>query len=145
MILKLALYYALTIFALSIMVSIFSKRKAILISSAVFLVFFTFLNCSASNIILFFVNLQNFLVSVYDTVFDKVKILAENGSTNLIKRVGTFMVALIIALVKIKNTPVMALNPQISLDVIPYYHPIYLKKIHRSTQNINLIFERYNC
>ena len=145
MVLKLLVYYSITIFCLTAIVAFFSKRKAVLIASAIFMVFFAFFNFFSTSLVLFFLHLQNLMVSIYDTIFDKIRLLSESGGTNVIKRLGVFFVALFMAIVMIKNTPFIWVGPRIVMNLFTIPPRLVAVINRQDRQNINLIYERYNC
>lgn len=90
-------------------------------------------------------NLQNILFTLYDTIFDKIRILSENGNSNLFKRISAIIAALVVALGSIQNIPLFIPSLRIRLYYFHVNQKVVVPLFYHNHQNINLIFARLNC
>lgn len=142
---KIVLYYFITICGATGIVYCFSKRKAFFFLSTFFVIFFAFFNYFSTGLHLFFMHLQNVLFSVYDSIFERIRMLTEGGNSTLFRRLIALLSAFIVVLIAIKSCAVISQKPIWFAQVTSEKTSTPHVRLSTSKQPLYQLFERYNC
>ena len=139
------LFYTLFILGATLIVACFSKRKAVFVFSGIFILFFSFFNYFSTTLSLFFYSLQNSMLTMHDLIFERLRMFAESGNSNLFCRVFSVLVSVVLIVLALEKLPFMIYQPVIGLQQYSITTTLLAPVRYRNYQHIHLIFSRFNC
>lgn len=90
-------------------------------------------------------HLQNVLFSVYDSIFERIRMLTEGGNSTLFKRLIALLSAFIMVLIAIKSCAVINQKPLWCAQVASEIKSTFQIRLSTRKQPLYQLFERYNC